>query len=222
MPQTACRGPPWSPRAARAHSEDEVVVTSEQWEPAGPYTRFPHEVLEAIASGGFTGAEARVLLAIARLSWGYHQIASVRGVRKIAAVCGMQPSAASRAIRGLERRRVVEKEEVVQGQETSVRIIEQVRLWLPPTPRKPRKAPRSAWKPKVVEDESVDEGVNTSAPGSVDTPVNRGVDVAVNSSVDEGVNSTNIVDRFKDRGDRRDQRREPITVAGAPDREVIP
>ncbi len=195
---------------------------SEPWTPTSPYTRVPHEVLEVIARGWFTGSQTRVLLAIARHSWGFHQVASRCGVRQIAATCQMHPSTVSRVIRSLEERRVVQKEHAMRGQQASIRIVEQVRLWQPPAPRKPRKLPQSVWKPKMEDGESVDLGVNTSPAGSVDLGVNRGVDLEVNGSVDLGVNTTKI---YRDTKDRRVRGR-PNEESPAPevegDAEVVP
>ena len=74
----------------------------------GGFTAVPHDLLEAVASGKFKGQQARVLLAVARLTLGWQQERAVLTLGRIAEVTNMKATHIAKALRELEAMGAIE------------------------------------------------------------------------------------------------------------------
>src|SRR5690554_4022031 len=74
----------------------------------GGFTAVPHDLLEVVASGKFKGQQARVLLAVARLTLGWQQERAVLTLGRIAEVTNMKATHIAKALRELEAMGAIE------------------------------------------------------------------------------------------------------------------
>ncbi|HVO28761.1 MAG TPA: replication protein [Candidatus Paceibacterota bacterium] len=83
------------------------------------YTRFPHELLEAIISGGFSAREMKVLLVIVRTSYGFHhRYANLRNLDF--RMAKLWPSGIALALRKLYIKKVIDVR--IEGKERLIGI----------------------------------------------------------------------------------------------------
>lgn len=71
------------------------------------YTRVANELLEAIMRAPLTAREFRVILAVARETFGWARKAASMRTSRVATLTGMQPTKVARAIRALKARNVL-------------------------------------------------------------------------------------------------------------------
>jgi phage replication O-like protein O len=78
-------------------------------QPEDGYTALAHPVIEALARAPMPGRHLRVVLVVARLTWGWRKKSDRIGSRQIAGLCGLDPSHVRKILQDLLRWKVVKE-----------------------------------------------------------------------------------------------------------------
>ncbi len=94
-----------------------------------PYTPVPHVVLDRLASAGLSGGQIAIVLAIMRMSFGYHREEAELSVRELSRRTGRHRTQIGTDLQTLMRRRIIARTQEASWSHSAKYIIRPVDEW---------------------------------------------------------------------------------------------